>query len=71
MSLSRIMVHYYYYIIKSYCLRRWQIRLPYGNSFATRCSASIEETQGFNMSHWSPLSGMNSTRIVATAAMVG
>ena len=71
MSLSRIKVHYFYYIIKPYCLRRWQIRMPYGNAFATRCSASIEETQGFNMSHWSPLSGMYSPRIVAAAAMVG
>jgi hypothetical protein len=31
----------------------------------------IEETQGFNMSHWLPLSGINSPRIVAAAAMVG
>ena len=71
MPLSRIRVHYYFDIIESYCLRRWQIRMLYGNSFDTRCSASIEETQGFNMSHWSPLSGMYSPRIVAAAAMVG
>ena len=38
MSLSRIRVLYYYYIIKSYCLRRWHIRLPYGNAYAIPCS---------------------------------
>ena len=64
------MVHYYLFGVESYCLRRWQIRMPYGNEFATRRSCVNRGDTGLQYEPLVVLSGMNSPRIVAAAAMV-